>query len=310
MQKGFKTALHSVHTTGAYGSTGISGIGFTGVHTAPKGSTTRVASIRELGHASRTGARPRASRAPRSPSPPPRARGEPRGQGPARPARGERARGDDAKRVRTMRSRARRMRARCDGRRGARQSFSENAQARREPNFCCWNRARRSSSARNEYSQYYVNAVAVSVSVSCVSPPSPPSPRAPPSVSTRRSVKVEAPVPVRPPADSPERLPETETPPAARALYTRGFPILRDCPPPRLEPPRPLPPRRTAPPPPPPPRPRDPPAPPCMRDDAVLHEEGLVPRHRLAHAPPAAYVGIANARNGSVHPRDHAGGET
>ena len=51
MQKGFKTALHSVHTTGAYGSTGISGIGFTGVHTAPKGSTTRVASIRELGHA-------------------------------------------------------------------------------------------------------------------------------------------------------------------------------------------------------------------------------------------------------------------
>jgi hypothetical protein len=51
MQYGLSTALHSVHTTGAYGSTGISGMGFTGVHTAPKGSTTRVASIREDGHA-------------------------------------------------------------------------------------------------------------------------------------------------------------------------------------------------------------------------------------------------------------------
>jgi hypothetical protein len=51
MQYGLSTALHSVHTTGAYGSTGISGIGLHGVHTAPKGSTTRVASIRDDGHA-------------------------------------------------------------------------------------------------------------------------------------------------------------------------------------------------------------------------------------------------------------------
>ena len=50
MQYGLSTALHSVHTTGAYGSTGIS-IDLHGVHTAPKGSTTRVASIRDDGHA-------------------------------------------------------------------------------------------------------------------------------------------------------------------------------------------------------------------------------------------------------------------
>ena len=40
-----------MHTTGAYGSTGISPMGFTGVQTAPNGSTTRVASIRDDGHA-------------------------------------------------------------------------------------------------------------------------------------------------------------------------------------------------------------------------------------------------------------------
>lgn len=40
-----------MHTTGAYGNTGISGIGLHGVHTAPKGSTTLVASIRDDGHA-------------------------------------------------------------------------------------------------------------------------------------------------------------------------------------------------------------------------------------------------------------------
>ena len=51
MQYGLSTALHSLHTTGAYGSTGISGMGLHGVHTAPKGSTTRVASIRDEGHA-------------------------------------------------------------------------------------------------------------------------------------------------------------------------------------------------------------------------------------------------------------------
>jgi len=51
MQCGLSTALHSLHTTGAYGSTGISGMGLHGVHTAPKGSTTRVASIRDEGHA-------------------------------------------------------------------------------------------------------------------------------------------------------------------------------------------------------------------------------------------------------------------
>ena len=51
MQYGLSTAEHSVHTTGAYGRTGISGIGLHGVHTAPNGNTTRVASIREEGQA-------------------------------------------------------------------------------------------------------------------------------------------------------------------------------------------------------------------------------------------------------------------
>ena len=50
-QYGFSTPEHSEHTTGAYGNTGMPSIAFTGVHTAPKGSTTRVASIREEGHA-------------------------------------------------------------------------------------------------------------------------------------------------------------------------------------------------------------------------------------------------------------------
>ena len=40
-----------MHTTGPYGSTGIFGIARHGVHTAPNGSTTRVASIRDDGHA-------------------------------------------------------------------------------------------------------------------------------------------------------------------------------------------------------------------------------------------------------------------
>jgi hypothetical protein len=51
MQCGFKTPWHPSHTTGSYGNTGISGIVFPGVTSAPVGRTIRVASIREHGQA-------------------------------------------------------------------------------------------------------------------------------------------------------------------------------------------------------------------------------------------------------------------
>ena len=51
MQCGFKTPWHPSHTTGSYGNTGISGIDFPGVTSAPVGNTIRVASIREHGQA-------------------------------------------------------------------------------------------------------------------------------------------------------------------------------------------------------------------------------------------------------------------
>ena len=300
MQKGFKTALHSVHTTGAYGSTGISGIGF-GVH-RPEGQHHARRSIRDS-YIFRTGARPRASRAPPHPSPPPRARGEPRGQGPARPARGERARGDDAKRVQD------------DAQQGAEDAREMRRAPRRAPKFPKTRRraasqtfaagARCSSPARtNEYS-YCQRRRRLRLRLPRLPPPRAFSVYT--AIGRGRSSCTCAPTrgfARAPPRDGdPPRRPR---PP---------FPRVPDPPrssPPRLEPPRPLPPRRTArraPPPPPPPRPRAPRRRACVR--SVLHEEGLVPRHRLAHARRrASSVGIANARNGSVHSRDHAGGET
>ena len=72
MQCGLSTALHSLHTTGAYGSTGISGMGLHGC-TPPRRAAPRASprSATKATH-STTGARPPSSRARRSPwrSPP------------------------------------------------------------------------------------------------------------------------------------------------------------------------------------------------------------------------------------------------